>query len=525
MAPGPDCIELPDTGPRGILRLNEQLQLLPGYLSAHLGLTLAAILVGVVVSVPLGVLVAGSRRLEPIVLGTASVIQTVPSLALLAFMVPALAALGAQSIGYLPALIGLCLYSVLPILRNTLVGLSSIDPAIVEAAQSVGMTPREQLFRVELPLALPMIIAGIRTATVWTVGTATLSTPVGAPSLGNYIFSGLQTRNYSAVLVGCVAAALLALALDGLIRAVEFGLRLRRRALWIGALCVFAALAAWPLGVLAHAFVSRDETPVRIGAKNFTEQYILTRILAGRITSVTGQPTQLIESLGSTVVFDALRTDQIDVYVDYTGTLWANVLGRKGRPSNRADVLEETRRSLHERFGVEVLATLGFENAYALAMNEKEAERLNIRRISDLVPHAPRLRLGSDYEFLARPEWAALRQAYGVTFREQRSMDPALMYQALRSGGVDLISAFSTDGRIAPYELRVLEDDRGAIPPYDAVILVNARFAREHEVVVRALRSLAHAIDAARMRSMNAEVDEKGRSPSEVAVEFLASAP
>lgn len=501
--------------------MNEQLQLLPGYLSAHLGLTLAAILVGVLVSVPLGVLVAGSKRLEPVVLGTASVIQTVPSLALLAFMVPALAALGMQSIGYLPALIGLCLYSVLPILRNTLVGLASIEPAIREAAESVGMTPGEQLFRVELPLALPMIIAGVRTATVWTVGTATLSTPVGAPSLGNYIFSGLQTRNYAAVLVGCVAAALLALALDGLIRMVELGLRLRRRALWIGALCVFAMLAAWPIARLSDAIAGGGVRPVRIGAKNFTEQYILSRILSGRVHAATGQPTELIESLGSTVVFDALRAGQIDVYVDYTGTLWANILKREDRPTNRSDVLVRTRNGLRERFGVELLAPLGFENAYALAMNEKEAKEMKVRRISELAPYAPNLRLGSDYEFLSRPEWAALRQTYGLTFKEQRSMDPALMYQAMSSGGVDLISAFTTDGRIGSYHLRLLEDDRAAIPPYDAVILVNGRFAKEQPATVSALRSLSQSIDAARMRALNAEVDQNGHSPAEVAEEFL----
>jgi len=501
--------------------LNEQLQLLPVYLSAHLGLTLAALLVGVAVSVPLGVLVARSRRLEHFVLGTASVIQTVPSLALLAFMVPLLAALGAQSIGYLPALIGLCLYSILPILRNTLVGLSSIDAAVVEAAQSVGMTPSQQLFRVELPLALPVIIAGIRTATVWTVGTATLSTPVGAPSLGNYIFSGLQTRNYTAVTVGCVAAATLALALDGLIRVVEVGLRRRQRGIWAGAICVFAALAAWPLGGVLRGFVSHDETPVRIGAKNFTEQYILARILSGCITSSTGQPARLIESLGSTVVFDALRADQIDVYVDYSGTLWANVLGRSGPAGNRAAVLEDIRRGLRERYGIEIVATLGFENAYALAMPAREAERLHIQRISELVPHAPRMKFGSDYEFFARPEWAALKQAYGMAFREQRSMDPALMYQALRSGGVDVISAFSTDGRIVSYDLLVLEDDRQAIPPYDAVVLVSARFAREHPAAVNAIRSLEGSIGAAGMRRMNADVDERGLTPAEVAAKFL----
>lgn len=503
--------------------MHEQLQLLPEYLSAHLGLTLAAILVGVLVSVPLGILVAGSKRLEPFVLGTASVVQTIPSLALLAFMVPALAALGLQSIGYLPALIGLCLYSVLPILRNTLVGLAGVDPALIEAAQSVGMTPTQQLFRVELPLALPVIIAGIRTATVWTVGTATLSTPVGAPSLGNYIFSGLQTRNYAAVLVGCVAAALLALTLDGLIRLVELGLKRRRRALWLGALCVFAALAAWPLSRLASAFAGGTAPRVRIGAKNFTEQYILARILAGRITAASGEPTELLESLGSTVVFDALRSGQIDVYIDYTGTLWTSILGRQDRPPNRAAVLEETRRGLRQRYGVELLAPLGFENAYALAMNEDEAERRHIRRISDLVPDAPKLRLGTDYEFLARPEWAALRQSYGLAFLEQRSMDPALMYQALRGHGVDVITAFSTDGRILPYHLRVLDDDRAAIPPYDAVILVNAGFVRRHAAAAGALRTLANRIDAARMRAMNAEVDQQGKPPAEVAAQCLSA--
>jgi len=505
--------------------LIEQLQLLPGYLGAHLGLTLAALLVGIVVSVPLGILVTGSRRLEPFILGTASLIQTIPSLALLAFMVPALAALGAQSIGYLPALIGLCFYSMLPILRNTVVGLSNLDPAVTEAAQSVGMTPRQQLLRVELPLALPVIIAGIRTATVWTVGTATLSTPVGAPSLGNYIFSGLQTRNYTSVLVGCIAAAALALVLDALVRAIELGLRRRRRVLWAGSLCVLTGLALWPLTNVLRAVTIHEETTVRIGGKNFTEQYILTRILGRSITAATGRPARLIESLGSTVAFDALRRDQIDVYVDYSGTLWTTVLERADKPESRAAVIEDIRLGL-QPFGVELVATLGFENAYALAMPRPQAERLHIRRVSELLPHAQAMTLGSDYEFFQRPEWTSLKQTYNLTFRELRSMDPALMYEAVRSGGVQVISAFSTDGRIASYDLRVLDDDRGAIPPYDAIILVSARFSRNNPDVINTLRSLAGRIDAARMRSMNASVDEKGLSPGEAADAFLqAQAP
>ncbi|MEC7768955.1 MAG: ABC transporter permease, partial [Acidobacteriota bacterium] len=190
--------------------MSEQLALLPAYLTGHVQLTLVALLLGTIISVPLGIAATRVRWLEQVVLGAAGIIQTVPSLALLAIMVPVLAAIQVQSIGYLPAIIGLTLYSTLPILRNTVIGIAGVDPAYTEAAKGVGMTRGQQLWWVELPLAMPVIVGGLRTSTVWVVGMATLSTPVGATSLGNYIFSGLQTRNYTAVMVGSVAAALLA---------------------------------------------------------------------------------------------------------------------------------------------------------------------------------------------------------------------------------------------------------------------------------------------------------------------------
>lgn len=501
--------------------MREQLALLPGYLAAHLALTLVALALGVAVSVPLGVLVTRSRKLEAPVLGAASVIQTVPSLALLAFMVPALAAIGARSIGYVPALIGLFLYSLLPVLRNTVAGLSAIDPAVLEAARGVGMTPGEQLRRVELPLALPVIVAGIRTAAVWTVGTATLSTPVGAPSLGDYIFSGLQTRNYTSVLVGCVASAALALVLDGLVRGLLAGVTRRSRRL-VG-LCLggFALLAAFAAGPAVRGVFARTSAPITIGAKTFTEQYILSRVLAGRITRDTGLPARTLSSLGSTVVFDALKSGEIDAYVDYSGTIWATVLGKSDAGADRAAVLREVERELPARFGVRVAAALGFENTYALAMRRADAERLGVRRISDLAAHAPKLRMGGDYEIFQRPEWRAIGKAYGLTFAEQRSMDPSLLYEAARTGQVDVISAFSTDGRIVAYDLVVLEDDRHAIPPYDAIVLVSERMARDHPEAVAALRKLAGTIDAERMRRMNAAVDEKKEAPAAVAERFL----
>lgn len=501
--------------------MSEQLANLPQFLTAHVQLTLAALLVGVGISVPLGILVTRVRRLEGPVMAVAGVTQTIPGLALLAVMVPLLAAAGLQSIGFLPALIGLVLYSMLPILRNTVAGIDGVDAALIEAARGVGMTPGQRLRRVQLPLAMPVIVAGIRTAAVWTVGMATLSTPVGAPSLGNYIFSGLQTRNYVSVLFGCVAASVLALVLDGLVRALEAAVRERRRVAGGIVLGIFGVLYLFTAATLARGLLGARPPRVIIGAKSFTEQYVLSEILAGYIRGRTGIDTQTMASLGSTVAFDALRANQIDVYVEYSGTIWATIMKRDTLGLDRAKVLRQVAAHVRRTDGIALVTALGFENAYALAMREVAAAKLGIRRISDLVPHAGRLIMGADYEFLSRQDWVRLRDTYGLAFADQRSMDPTLMYQAVANGAVDVIGAFSTDGRIAAYDLLVLEDDRHAIPPYDAVILAGSDVVRDHPGVIAALREIDGAIDAAAMRGMNLAVDVEGREPAAVARQFL----
>lgn len=501
--------------------MDEQLALLPGYLTAHLQLTLAALVIGIGASVPMGIVAARTPGIERPLLAAASVIQTVPSLALLAMMVPLLAALGLTSIGFVPALVALVLYSALPVLRNTVTGLAGVDPAMIEAARGLGMTPWQQLTQVEIPLALPTILAGVRTATVWTVGVATLSTPVGATSLGNYIFGGLQMRNYAAILVGCVAAAVLALALDGLVQLAAAAQDRRDRRLGVSSAAGFAILALVAVGPVALGARAGEATSIRIGAKTFTEQYVLAALLDQQVENLTNFRGDVRASLGSTVAFDALVAGDIDVYVDYTGTIWSTVL-RRDAHADRAAVLAEVTTALREQYDVTVAASLGFENTYALAMRGDRAAAAGIRRIGDLAPRAREWSIGGDYEFFARPEWRAIRDAYGLTFRKERSMDAALMYTALMQGDVDVISAFSTDGRIAAYDLKVLDDERGSIPPYDAIVLVNGELARRHPALTEALRSMEGTISADAMRSMNAEVDQQGESPGDVAARHFA---
>jgi osmoprotectant transport system permease protein len=506
-------------------QLQAAFALLPSYLAQHVLLSLSALLLGLALSLPLAVLAARDARVRWPVLALASLIQTIPGLALLALFYPLLLALGAlihqrlPALGFLPSLLALALYSMLPVLRNGVAGITGVDPAVREAADGLGMTPVQKLWRIELPLAAPVIMAGVRTAAVWTIGAATLSTPVGQPSLGNYIFSGLQTENWVFVLFGCAASAVLALAADQLLGLIESGLTRRdgRRVL-AGALGLVlgAALAVAPL--LAQGSQPRYV----IGAKNFSEQFILADLIERRLEAEDAA-VQTREGLGSAVIFRALAAGDIDAYVDYSGTLWTNVLGRRDIPSRRA-MLAALTSELKARYGVTLLGPLGFENAYTLAMKADRARTLEVTTLADLAPVAPRLTLGGDLEFLSRPEWAAIRQAYGLNLKAERSYNPTFMYQALESGEADVISAFSSDGRIAADHLVTLADPKGAVPAYDAVVLISPRRAGD-ERLRAALSPLIGRIPVEAMRQANLSVDrDRDKATPQAAAAALSKA-
>jgi osmoprotectant transport system permease protein len=486
-------------------RWSEALAHLPDYLGNHVRVSVTALALGLLASLPLAIAARNRPVMRGALLGLASIVQTVPGLALLALFYPLLLALAALSLswfgfgfsafGFLPAVLALALYSMLPALRNTITGLRGVDAAILEAAQGVGMTPRQSLLSVELPLALPVMMAGIRTAAVWVIGTATLSTPIGQTSLGNYIFAGLQTQNWVFVLFGCLAAAALALVVDQLLALIETGLRLRSRLrVVLGGLGIAALLAATLVPSMA-----RSPSSYIVGAKTFAEQYVLAALIAQRLQAA-GLSASSREGLGSNVIFDALVSGDIDVYVDYSGTLWANQFHHSDiRP--REVLLEELKSTLG-RQNVTLFGELGFENAYALVMPRRRADALGIRSIADLASHAATMSIAADYEFFSRPEWAGIRQAYGLTFQAQRQMQPDFMYAAVASGEVDVIAGYTSDGLIAKYDLAVLDDPRHAIPPYDAILLLAPKRAAD-QALRAALQPLLGKIDIATMREAN----------------------
>ena len=502
-------------------RWSEAFAHLPDYLGNHVRVSVTALALGLAISVPLAIAARNRPVMRSALLGLASIVQTVPGLALLALFYPLLLALAALSLswfgvgfsafGFLPAVLALALYSMLPVLRNTITGLQGVDAAILEAAEGVGMTPRQSLFTVELPLALPVMMAGIRTAAVWVIGTATLSTPIGQTSLGNYIFAGLQTQNWVFVLFGCLSAAVLALAVDQLLALIESGLRNRGRIRTaLGGIGIAALVAATLVPAIA-----RSPSSYIVGAKTFTEQYVLSALIAQRLKAA-GLSASSREGLGSNVIFDALASNDIDVYVDYSGTLWLNQFHHSDIKS-REELLRELKTMLAKQ-NITLLGELGFENAYALVMPRKRAEQLGIRSIADLASRASTMSIAADYEFFSRPEWAGLQKAYGLSFRAQRQMQPDFMYAAVASGEVDVIAGYTSDGLIAKYDLVVLDDAKHAIPPYDAMVLLAPKRAGDQALRI-ALQALLGKINIATMRETNlrAAGNDAESSPDAVA--------
>jgi glycine betaine/choline ABC-type transport system substrate-binding protein/ABC-type proline/glycine betaine transport system permease subunit len=486
--------------------------ILPGLgdkLSAHVVLSASAIGLAMLIALPMAVWASRSAMVSRVALSLASLVQTIPALALLALFFPLLLSLravfgpGLPTLGFLPALMALTLYALLPILRNAVTAQANLDPGVLEAADGVGMTRWQKLTLVEAPLSAPFIMAGIRTAAVWTIGAATLATTIGQPSLGDPIFAGLQTQNWALVLAGCLTSAALALAADNLLWVIEVGLAKRSRQLTYGGLAVVA------LGILAALWAQstgNDERRIIIASKPFSEQYILAQLIGGRLEAA-GYAVEYRDGLGSAVVHSAVASSAIDISVDYSGTIWTNYLNRNDNPGREA--MYETIRDWEAREnGVHVLGRLGFENAYAFAMREDRARELGIASLADLAVISPRLTVGGDPEFFERPEWAAVQGTYGLRFARMRNFTATFMYNALQSGEADVISAYTSDGRIAADKLVVLSDPEQALPSYDAMLMLSPRIAQDKGIIA-ALQPLIGAITVEAMREANLAVDRE----------------
>ena len=488
----------------------------------HVLLVGASTLVAICAGVPIGILAARRPRAGAPIVWLANVVQTIPSLAMFGFLLPLpfVGGLGARV-----AIFVLILYALLPIVRTTTAGLRSIDRVLIEAGTAMGMTPAQLMREVELPLALPSIVAGIRVAAVIGVGTATIAAAVGAGGLGEYIFRGLSMVDSTVILAGAVPSALLALTIDGALTLVERALKAGRVARGgRRAVVVATALIAIAAGAAGMAYMRPGGDVFRVGSKNFTEQIVLGEIVAQTIEARTSVRVERRLNLGGTFICDrAVRSGDIDAYVEYSGTAQTAIF-HQPVDTDRQRVFDGIKRRYAES-GLTLLDPLGFENTFAMLIRGDVAARLGLRTLSDAAAHAPAWRAGFGYEFLQRADgYPGLARTYGLRFAAPpTAMDLSLIYRALAQGQVDLVAGDATSGLIDAYGLVMLQDDRHYFPPYDAAIIARAPALLAHPEVRDALATLSGRITLADMRRMNRAVDAEHRDPTDVAREFLAT--
>ena len=496
----------------------------------HIFLVFISTFIAVLLGVPLGILLTRKQSLQTPILGFANIMQTVPSLALFGLLIP----ITFIGIGVKPAIIALALYALLPILRNTVTGISSVDRKIKEAAEAMGMTDWQILKMVELPLALPVILTGIRVAVVISVGVATIAAVVGAGGLGTYIFRGLRQIDNNLLLTGAIFSALLALVADFALGQIEkfFAPKTKanqvisgkRKLVYAGAISLILLVLIVPLISNFKSRISDSASSnqkIRIGSKDFTESVILAEILAQTLEKKGAAVERKLE-LGGNLPHDALVSNQLDVYPEYTGTAYTAIL--KNAPiTDPQKVYNQTKNQYLEKFDLVVSPPLGFANDFAILVREDVARKNNLKTISDFVPISKNRQAGFGQDFMSRADgYEGFAKAYNFNFAKQpREMDLALTYQALKSGELDIIAGNSTDGLIDALDLFQLKDDKQYFPPYQAIFIVRKDIFDKNEILRETLEQLKNAISTEDMRRLNYEVDGNKRKPYEVAKQWI----
>ncbi|HEY9723389.1 MAG TPA: ABC transporter permease/substrate-binding protein [Oscillatoriaceae cyanobacterium] len=488
----------------------------------HLELVAVSVAIAVAIGLPVGILLTRYPRLAKPVLAVANIAQTIPSLALFGFLIPlSVSVFGMRLLGGIgpqTAIAALVLYALLPIIRNTWTGIEGVDPAVREAGRAMGMTPMQLLFQVELPLAAGVILAGIRVATVITVGTATIAAAIDAGGLGVFIFRGLRMNDNGLLLAGALPAALIAIAADALLGAIERALKPGGRR--IGRFAM-ATAAAGMVAIAATSWHAPVGDRVVVGCKDFTEQLILGELIAQTIEDKTHLPVVRRFDLAGTLAHQALLAGEIDLYPEYTGTALMAILHHAPMSDPKAVYTEVAQD--YQPLGLTWLPPLGFDDTFAILVRGGEASQYHLKTISQLAAVAPRLRAGFGQDFMSRPDgYAGFTKAYGLRFRGRpREMDLALTYQALQDHQVDLIAGNATDGLIARDHLVQLADDRHFFPPYDAAAVARTKFLKTHPDVRAAVEWLSGKLTVDAMRRMNDAVDRDHRDAHAVAAEFL----
>ncbi|WP_225047119.1 ABC transporter permease/substrate-binding protein [Lacticaseibacillus kribbianus] len=483
-------------------------------LGQHIEVALIATLITIVIAIPLAVALMNHRRAGETVLQLASIIQTIPSLAILGLLIPFV------GIGTVPAVIALVLYAVMPVFQNTYAGLTNIDPLLIEAADAMGVSRRYKLLRVQMPLAMPMILSGIRIGVVMIIGTATLAALIGGGGLGTYILLGIQSNNNAALLIGAVLAAALALVASWLIKLLS---RATPKRLLAG-LGVLVMVGGTAYGV--RTLTAPKTETITIAGKMGGEPELLINMYKDLIEDGDAKVEVTLKRNfgGTSFLFKALQAKQIDLYPEFTGTVLQSLVKTDKAVSHDPNTAyRDARTALAQQFHMTLLDPMAYQNGYGITVTAGTAAKYHLKTIGDLAKH-PEFRVGFDPDFYQQSDgYPGLKTAYGLAFTNVKTMEPSLRYQALAQGDLDVTDAYTTDPQIRQYHLVLLTDSKSFFPPYQGAPLMLTSFAKAHPQVVQRLNRLAGQISTKAMQQMNYRVTVRHEKAAVVARQYLQS--
>ncbi len=482
----------------------------------HILISLLAISIASVLGIILGIIISEYRRFSGLILGTVNILYTIPSIALLGFFITI------TGVGNTTALIALIIYALLPIIRSTYTGIVTINPLIIEASEGMGSTKLQQLFKVKLPLALPVLMSGIRNMVTMTIALAGIASFVGAGGLGVAIYRGITTNNSAMTFLGSLLIAILALVFDFILGLIEKRLTNHKRVKYkINPKLIILGLFIVIFGAYFSLNSKKDKT-INIATKPMTEGYILGQMLTELIEQDTDLKVNITNGVGggTSNIHPAIVKGEFDLYPEYTGTSWEAVL--KKEDSYDESKFDELQKEYKEKYNLEYVNLYGFNNTYGLAVNKDIAEKYNLKTYSDLAKVSNNLIFGAEYDFFEREDgYKELQKVYNIDFKKKIDMDIGLKYQAMKDKKIDVMVIFTTDGQLAVSDVIVLEDDKKMYPSYRAGTVVRSEILSEYPELKPVLEKLNNILDDKTMADLNYQVESEGKKPEDVAREYL----
>lgn len=482
----------------------------------HILISLLAISIASVLGIILGIIISEYRKFSGLILGTVNILYTIPSIALLGFFITI------TGVGNTTALIALIIYALLPIIRSTYTGIVTINPLIIEASEGMGSTKLQQLLKVKLPLALPVLMSGIRNMVTMTIALAGIASFVGAGGLGVAIYRGITTNNSAMTFLGSLLIAILALVFDFILGLIEKRLTNYKRVKYkINPKLIILGLFIVIFGAYFSLNSKKDKT-INIATKPMTEGYILGQMLTELIEQDTDLKVNITNGVGggTSNIHPAIVKGEFDLYPEYTGTSWEAVL--KKEDSYDESKFDELQKEYKEKYNLEYVNLYGFNNTYGLAVNKDIAEKYNLKTYSDLAKVSNNLIFGAEYDFFEREDgYKELQKVYNIDFKKKIDMDIGLKYQAMKDKKIDVMVIFTTDGQLAISDVIVLEDDKKMYPSYRAGTVVRSEILSEYPELKPVLEKLNNILDDKTMADLNYQVESKGKKPEDVAREYL----